>query len=524
MPPIHLLFKRRIAAADGEQSPSISPQVLISKIDDTLRTITGQAEMSSTAQTVNNESRQDLQQFSSELAVSEDDDDDWRNDFLSPGSAISKHHERLVPLRSPNERSKEEGLQKSPTLSEGSSEITPEHIRKLSFTESTASSDRSSERTLPRYVQRLSSESMPFQTRHHFRHRSLENPSLHESHHRSNTFSSSTRPHNRSSSMTSGRQQRRPSSSHSLESLHEMLQERRQHFGPCNYKLGQTWNLIGNAHFRQEEYEKAIAAYEKALTCKEGCEKPSDSDHIAAAYGNIGTVCWSTGDIARSTACIRKALELRLESEAGRDLGESLTIATSYYQLGMALTMHCDFIKALDALNYALEIQQRVLGRKSVDVARTLDAIGKVHLLQGDADESMNCHQEAYAIKYEVTGEYGPLVISSLTNIAAAHISRHEDKEAILAYLAIRNAQLSEMSKANDTYANDTHAQKRLAMETGDTIQILVDLFTKTSAYQNAKLAADEALGLYQQAGITEDHPKMLRLKQSVKCLYSKAP
>jgi hypothetical protein len=136
----------------------------------------------------------------------------------------------------------------------------------------------------------------------------------------------------------------------------------------------------------------------------------------------------------------------------------------------------------------------------------------------------MNCHQEAYAIKYEVTGEYGPLVISSLTNIAAAHISRHEDKEAILACLAIRNAQLSEMSKANDTYANDTYAQKRLAMEAGDTIQILVDLFTKTSAYQNAKLAADEALGLYQQAGITEDHPKMLRLKQSVKCLYSKAP
>jgi tetratricopeptide (TPR) repeat protein len=277
--------------------------------------------------------------------------------------------------------------------------------------------------------------------------------------------------------------------------------------------------LIGNAHFREEEYEKAIAGYEEALTCKEGCEKPSDLDHIAAAFGNIGTVCWSTGDMERSITCIRKALELRLESETGRDPGESLTVATSYYQLGLALTMHRDFIKALDALNYALEIQQRVHGRKSVDVARTLDAIGKVHLLQGDADESMNCHQEAYAIKYEITGEYGPLVISSLTNIAAAHISRHEDKEAISAYLAIRNAQSLELKKANDTYV-----QKRLAMEAGDTIQILVDLFTKSGEYQNAKLAADEALGLYQQAGITEDHPKMLCLKQSVKYLYSKAP
>jgi hypothetical protein len=48
-------------------------------------------------------------------------------------------------------------------------------------------------------------------------------------------------------------------------------------------------------------------------------------------------------------------------------------------------------------------------------------------------------------------------------------------------------------------------------------------LYTKTGAYQNAKLAANEALRLYQQAGISKDHPKMEDLKQSVKILYSKA-
>jgi tetratricopeptide (TPR) repeat protein len=298
------------------------------------------------------------------------------------------------------------------------------------------------------------------------------------------------------------------------------MQDRRQHLGSCDYKVGQAWNLIGNAHFRRKEHANAIHAYEQALECTDGCEKPSDFDHIAAAYGNLGTVCWSTGDMERSVTCIRKAVELRMKSEIskGRDPRESLTVATSYHQLGLALTLHRDYKKALNALFDALEIQQRVLGRKSIDVARTLDAIGKVHLLQGDADESMDCHQEAYATKYELTGECGPLVITSLTNIAAAHLARNEDKEAILAYLAIWKAQSFELHKINDPGTS-----ARLAMEAGETIQMLVDLYTKTGAYQNAKLAADEALGLYQEAGISKDHPKMEDLKQSVKILYSKA-
>jgi tetratricopeptide (TPR) repeat protein len=278
--------------------------------------------------------------------------------------------------------------------------------------------------------------------------------------------------------------------------------------------------LIGNAHFRRKEHDKAMYAYEQALECTDGCEKPSDFDHIAAANGNLGTVCWSTGDMERSITCIRKVLDFRIESEIskGRDPCDSLSVATSYHQLGLALTLHRDYKKALNALFEALEIQQSVLGRKSIDVARTLDAIGKVYLLRGDADRSMHCHQEAYATKYELTGECGALVITSLTNIAAAHLARNEEKEAILAYLAIRNAQSFELHKISDP---ETSA--RVAMDAGETIQMLVDLYTKTGAYQNAKLAADEALELYQQSGISKGHPKMEALKQSVKIIYFKS-
>ena len=39
------------------------------------------------------ETREDLTSPFAELAFSDDDDDNWRNDFLSPGSAISKEFE-----------------------------------------------------------------------------------------------------------------------------------------------------------------------------------------------------------------------------------------------------------------------------------------------------------------------------------------------------------------------------------------------------------------------------------------------
>ena len=309
------------------------------------------------------------------------------------------------------------------------------------------------------------------------------------------------------------------SASLSLESLYATLQMRTQSFGPCDFKVGQTWNLIGNYHFRRQEYEKAIAAYEETLKCKEGS---TETDHIAAAYGNIGTVCWSTGDIKKSIVCMEKAMELRIESEVsqGRDPEKSLTIAASYHQLGLALSLEQKYANALEALKHALRIREKVMGRKSADVARTLDAIGKIHLFRGEADSAMHCHQEAYAIKTEITGEHDPSVISSLMNIGSVHTARRDYKEAIFAYLAARSAQAVVMQKAiKEGSPHLVHMYE----EAGETSQMLVDLFTRTGSFQNAPLAVNDTLTLYQQAGLNEDHPRMQALKESVKVLQKAA-
>jgi len=300
------------------------------------------------------------------------------------------------------------------------------------------------------------------------------------------------------------------------------MEMRMHRFGPCHFTVGQTWNLIGNDHFRRQEHEKAVDAYEHALRCNQGCVGPRDADHIAAAYGNIGTVCWSTGDMDKSITCLEKALELRKENEVaqGLDPGKSLPIAASYHQLGLALSLKQEHEKALDALHHSLRIREKVLGRKSIDVSRSLDALCKIYMFQGKAGDALQCHQEAHMIKVELTGEHGPGVTASLMNIAAAHTARKFYNDAILAYLEVRKAQSLEMQKA--AQEGSPHLA-RLAEEAGETSQMLVDLFTKTESYSNAQLAVDETLGLYQQARLLEPHPKMQALKESVKKLQKAA-
>ena len=263
----------------------------------------------------------------------------------------------------------------------------------------------------------------------------------------------------------------------------------------------------------------AIHAYQKALECTEG----GNSDHIAASYGNIGTVCWSTGDLKMSVKCLEKALKLRREAEKanGGDPEMSITIASSYHQLGLARSLKQEYGKALEALRHALKIRETVLGNKSIEVARSLDAIGKVHLYRGDADDALTCHQTAYAIWFDSSGgEHSPALTASLMNIAAAHMARKDYDQATSFYLAVRNAQVAEIQKA----AKEGNPNlMRLSEDAGDTSQVLVDLFIKMDSLDNAQMAVEETLQLYQQANFSEDHPKMQTLKESAKDLQKAA-
>lgn len=531
-----ILFRRKVA--NGSKANSHA------KIDDSsMSTSLSSTRTETTVATdFSDEAREDRNL--SGLEFSDDDDDDWRNDFLSPGSAIvrdldgTRPRATLSPVAS--ESFEDEETSSSPTS------VTDTIDQSQQVVDGSVEKQTSADYPVPLNDMVLKGESIWSQhivddaakshPKRHQRHQSMTAVSFIETatprsppnapHDASTT---PTRPpaHRRSSSLTfqkippgSPVSPVSPSAPLSLESLHATLEMRAQRFGPYYFTVGQTWNLIGNYHFRNQECEKAMAAYQEALKCKDGC---SDSDHIAAAYGNIGTVCWSTGDLQRSVECLQKALNLRKASEKshGGDPEQSVSIAAGYHQLGLALSLKQDYGKALDALKHALKIREAVLGRKGIEVARTLDAIGKVHLFRGDADDALYCHQEAYAIWFDSTGgEHSPVVTTSLMNIAAAHMARKDYEQATSTYLAVRNAQVVEIQKAAKEGNPDII---RLVEEAGETSQNLVTLFLKMQAFSNAQVAVDETLRFYQQASLKEDHPRMQALKESAKELQKAA-
>jgi tetratricopeptide (TPR) repeat protein len=68
-------------------------------------------------------------------------------------------------------------------------------------------------------------------------------------------------------------------------------------------QIAALYNCIGNEHFRQRDYPKAVYYYKQAVQCH------ADLDQVAAAFANLGTVYWSTGDVGQSLAMLHQALE-----------------------------------------------------------------------------------------------------------------------------------------------------------------------------------------------------------------------
>jgi tetratricopeptide (TPR) repeat protein len=160
-----------------------------------------------------------------------------------------------------------------------------------------------------------------------------------------------------------------------LQDLHTtLLRGRNQDFGAGDLgKPNRTLIWIGDENCRRQEWSKAVDAYKDAFKYFH----PEDKHNIAVIYTKLGTVYHRMGDMKRSVAYLQKALKPQLESviSQGRDPSKSLAVATSYFRLGKALRLHHEYETALDVLNRALRIQQRV---KSADAALTCEVINKV--------------------------------------------------------------------------------------------------------------------------------------------------
>lgn len=284
-------------------------------------------------------------------------------------------------------------------------------------------------------------------------------------------------------------------------SLQQQLKQLQQQYGEEHAMVATTWNWLGNAYFRQGNMEAALQAYKKAVLCEPG-------EHLADAYANMGTVHWATGNVEEAIPFLQNALSVHEYNvmSSGQDPNTSLPVGAVQYQLGLALTLHKDYEAALHALNQARVIRERVLGHNHMDVARTLDAMGKACSLKGDFPQALKCHLHSLRIKEAISKDAGRSVMfTTISSIAGVYRSLQNLAEA-----GIWMHRLLKEQK-NEFLALKT---KAVCADIGTTLTTLGEIYDSATQYSEANTCYREADMYFAKARIPEEDPRRVFLQQ----------
>jgi tetratricopeptide (TPR) repeat protein len=168
---------------------------------------------------------------------------------------------------------------------------------------------------------------------------------------------------------------------------------------PTTSKL---YNKVGNVYFRRGHFARAATLYEQAARCASS----EQQQHVA--WLNLGTVYWRTQQVDTAIDYLQRAAQPQhrcrgggggaLSSEPNDAAATAAIQASVYHQLGLCYALLPDYQLSIQALNMAYDIRAQYYGDHHWSIAKTLDAIGRVHLLQGEYEATIHCHGRALAI------------------------------------------------------------------------------------------------------------------------------
>ena len=277
-----------------------------------------------------------------------------------------------------------------------------------------------------------------------------------------------------------------------VSALKQQLKQLQQQYGENHAMVATTWNWLGNAYFRQGNNEAALQAYKKAVLCEPG-------EHLADAYANIGTCYWTSGNVEEAIPFLQNALAVHEYNvmSRGQDPNTSPAVAGVQYQLGLALTLHQDYEEALFSLHQARAIRERILGHDHMDVARTLDAIGKAYLFQGQPEAALDCHLQALDIKARLAiGFSRSAMANTMMNIVSVHRSMNNLPEAGTWMHRLIAAQKKEFLAVKT---------KVLCAEIGVSLSVLGEIYDRATQYKEGLACYREANMYFDKAHVPTD-------------------
>lgn len=268
-----------------------------------------------------------------------------------------------------------------------------------------------------------------------------------------------------------------------LEALQQKLTSHLRKYGEASRKTASAHNMIGNHHFRQKSFEPALASYRKALRCFELLSAKRNSASmdilvaIATTLGNIGTVCWRTGKINDAVEALEEAVfMIDQDSE-----GDSAEVANLCYTLGMAKSLSNDFQGAIECFAKMKRILLSQSNPSNVEIARAVDAMGKVRLRQGDAASAIRMHLDALRLKRKALGQRNTSVVQTELNLAAAYQSHGAPEDALSVLKGAQSTRKILMRREEDR-----ERRRALAADLSDTMRVITELTREIAQKQGS--------------------------------------
>ena len=272
-------------------------------------------------------------------------------------------------------------------------------------------------------------------------------------------------------------------------------------YGENHPKVSQLRNSIGNLYFQRGDLSSAEEQYSRVLTNVRKHGKRDDID-MAVTLRNLGTLQWKMGNYPSSIRCLEESLRIYMIEYGGDDENEK--IAESLHNLGLARFLNNELDQSQGVLEKALVVRKKIFGDFNVEVARTLDALGKVYLAKGYFSLAMNSHFEALNIKNEILGKENQSSVISLMNLAHVYRCKGEFNHAIELYKeALRIKQ------------DSAFFDKGMDAEIGTTLHIIGDIQAQKSSYFGALSSFREASLAFEHAGLRSDDTRVLALNNS---------
>lgn len=218
-------------------------------------------------------------------------------------------------------------------------------------------------------------------------------------------------------------------------------------------KMSLSYNKIGIAYEKLEQFDRALSYHEKGAQILIGTKGP-DTPNLAVSYANMATIYYHIGRYEKALELHQKVL--RIDRLTLPD--DHIYMALTFNNMGLVYLKQGVYDLALQSQQKSLRITEKQLGKINKETANAYLNVGAVHYEQRNFDEAIRHYQEALVIYQEIFGQSHFSVATAYNNLGNCYDRLRQYRRALTSHqlaLKIREAVFrSPHSQIGDSYNN----------------------------------------------------------------------